>query len=309
MYPSSPHIFEAIVSKPRLDSYKGYFHVKSTDEAIGLYMWNLELATCFGSLLSLFEIALRNNIHSAMSHFYTRGGSVSDHWYDKISASLKPETLSKIAEVRYQGPHKARVLRNPAPGPDEIVSRVSFGFWPGILSVIDKRYAAQIFPKIFPNHPMNANASNWQIDRHRKHALSFIYELNQFRNRIAHHEPLWKFAAVMDTSVRPPRVLVPASSCYADSEARMQRLLGFFDAAVSALNQDFYLDLLQSSWRVRLNYLLSARGFMRYKTLKYKPSPYSITPTEFRQAFPRIVKANRPIRLKRSDASGLFIPD
>lgn len=309
MRPTLTHVFEHVISKPRLDSYKGYFHTKSVDEAIGLYVWNSELSVCFSSLFSFFEITLRNNVHRAMSHFYTRGASISDHWYDRIWQSLKPDTVKKIDDVRYQGPRNRRTLRNPPPSPDEIVSRVSFGFWPGVLSVIDGRYANQIFPVIFSNHPLNANLPGWQVSGTRKNALAFIYEFNSFRNRLAHHEPLWKFPAIIDTSVNPPSVIVPASLNHADSIARFQRLLGLFDEAMGAMNQDFHADLQGSSWRLKIDHLLSARGFARYKALKHHPAPVLLTPAKFRRDFSLIGKRNQPVLVKNAKARGLFIPE
>lgn len=309
MRPALTPVFEHVISKPRLDSYRGYFHTTSVDEAIGLYMWNSELSSCFGALLSFFEIALRNNVHRAMSQFYTRGASSSDHWYDRISASLKASTVSKITEVRQEGPRHARTFRNPAPSPDEIVSRVTFGFWPGVIGTLDPRFADQLFPNIFPHHSLNANPLDWKIRTTRKAALAFIYELNDFRNRLAHHEPLWKFAAIKDTSVSPPVVVVPASNSYSDSSTRFQRLLGHFDSAMEAMNRDFHADLMQSSWRLKLNYLLSDRGFARYRSLKHCPQPSSLTPAEFRRSFRLVVKGNQPVYVKRSNAGGLFIPD
>lgn len=310
MRPIHPHIFEDVISKPRLDSYRGYFQTKSVDEAIGLYMWNSELSAYFSALLSCFEICLRNNTHRVMSQFYSRGVSSSDHWYDQIQKSLKPGTVSKIDDVRYEGPHHSRRLRNPQPGPDEIVSRVSFGFWPGVLSAIDARYADQLLSGIFPNHPLNANQADWKVASTRKGALAFIYELNEFRNRVAHHEPLWKFAAVMDTSVKPAVVVIPASRNQVDSLARFQRLLSFLDSAMAAMNHGFYFDMLNSSWRQKLNYLLSARGLARYKSLKHAPvDNNALTPTEFRRAFKKIVKHNQPVRIRRSNFQGVFIPD
>ena len=43
---SSSTLFEELVSKPRLDSYRQYFRV-GMEEAIGLYIWNMEVASCF----------------------------------------------------------------------------------------------------------------------------------------------------------------------------------------------------------------------------------------------------------------------
>lgn len=307
--PAITPIFEHVISKPRLDSYKGYFKTKSTDEAIGLYIWNNELSACFGVLLSFFEIALRNNTHRAMSQFYTRGTSSSDHWYDKIQGSLKQSTINKIDEVRYEGPRTARKLRNPAPNPDEIVSRVSFGFWPVVLSTINPRYADQIFPKIFPHHPLNATPLDWKVKGVRQNALAFIYELNEFRNRIAHHEPIWKFAAIKNTSIMPHITVMPASRTLADSMVRFQRLLDHLDGAMEAINHGFHAELLQSNWRIKINYLLSGRGVARYRACKHTPAKDSLTPTKFRRDFSSIVKRNQSVRVKRSYTNWLFTPE
>jgi hypothetical protein len=307
MHPTLSQAFEDIISKPRLNSYRCYFNAQSTEEAIGLYMWNNELSACFSALLSFFEIALRNNVHRAMSQFY--GKSNSYHWYDKISGSLKPDTNRKISEIRYYTKKGKQHMRMPAPGPDEIVSRVTFGFWPRVLSVIDKRYSDQIFPNIFPFHPLNINPHDWNVAAKKNSALEFIYELNDFRNRIAHHEPLWKFAAIKDTSNRTPIVIVPASNNIRDSLDRFTRLLNLFDDAIRAMNQDFHTDLLQSSWRKKLDYLLSNRGITRYKDLKHCPAHHHLTPTKFRRKFRLIVKENKPVRVGNSNMKGLFIPE
>lgn len=304
MQPALLHTFEDIISKPRLNSYKHYFNTKSTDEAIGLYMWNCELSSCFSTLFSFFEIALRNNTHNAMSQFYGRSNSY--HWYDK--APLKPEAIKKIDEIRYVG-YRPRTLRSPPPSPDEIVSRVTFGFWPMVFSSIDRRYAGQILPKIFPFHPLNINPLDWNNKAKNKRALAFIYELKDFRNRIAHHEPLWKFAAIKDTSGASPVVIFPASNNLIDSLNRFARLLNFFDDAMRSMNQDFYTDILQSSWRRKLDYLLSDRGVARYKAFKHCPAHHFLTPTVFRKQFKRIVKENKPVYVKKSNMKGVFIPE
>lgn len=309
MRPLLPLAFEQSISKPRLDSYKSYFRTTSVEESIGLYMWNIELSACFNALLSNFEIVLRNNIHRAMSTQYC-GGSASGHWYDlSIKAQLKPETLKKVDDVRYTGHGRKRALRRPAPNPDEIVSRVSFGFWPSILKAIPQAHAHLVFPAIFPNHVLSATPADWGDAAKRKSALAFIYELNEFRNRLAHHEPLWKFGSIYDTSVRPPALLMRASNNHIDSFARFQRLISFLDGAIFSMNQGLHSDLVESSWRTRLNFLLTNGGLARYRTGRYCPADQLLTPTEFRRKFAFVVKENQPVRIGRSQGRGLFIPD
>lgn len=309
MRPQNPLVFEQIISRPRLDSYRGYFHA-STEEAVGLYMWNCRLSACLSTLLSYFEVALRNRIHWSMSGFYSRGTSQSIHWYDTIWGQLKPETTKAIDKIRtIRGPKRVVTPRTPAPSPDEIVSRVTFGFWPAILAVIDQRYADQLLPEIFPSHSLNANPRSWTVGAARKNALAFIYELNEIRNRIAHHEPLWKFSAIKDTSVKPAVVIAAASTNQAESIARFHRLLALLDANLSALNKDLCQDLSTSAWRLELNFLLTSRGIERYKSLRHVPEEASMSPAELRRKFSIVGKRSQPVNIGgRSRFTGVFIP-
>lgn len=307
MRPTLPSTFEDLISKPRLRSYKSYFKTQSIDEAIGLYMWNCELSTCFSALLSFFEVALRNNIHRTMSQFRSRGTSNSYHWYDGsngIIGSLDSSIASQIDDVRHEGYGSKRKLRNPAPTPDEIVSRVSFGFWPGVLSAV-KPWE---LPNVFPFHPLNCNRSNWNDNKKRTVALAPIYEIKDFRNRVAHHEPLWKFSAAEDRT-NNSIVKLPASNNLADSLNRFKRFLSLFDGTMKSMNEDFHYDLVKSGWRQKLDYLLSDRGIARYRTLKYCPSYNPLTPAEFHQEFSLIVSENQPVHVEYSDMKGLFTPE
>jgi hypothetical protein len=310
MRPNNPLIFEQVISKPRLDSYKGYFHA-STEEAVGLYMWNCRISACLSTLISYFEVALRNRIHWSMSDFYSRGANQSIHWYDSIRGQLKPETQRTITKIRsIRGAGGVFITRNPAPSPDEIVSRVTFGFWPSILGVVDRRYADRLLPGIFPNHPLNATPSAWTINATRKSALAFIYELNEMRNRIAHHEPLWKFSAIKDTSVTPAVVIAAASTNQAESVARFHRLLALLDANLSAVNMDLGQDLSKSRWRSELNFLLTSKGVERYKNLRHVPEEASMSPADLRRQFSLVGKGNQPVNIgTRSRFAGVFIPD
>jgi len=308
MLPSVLANFESVISKPRLDSYRGYFQARTLDEAIGLYMWNTELSASFSTLISLFEVALRNQVHRAMSLHYSNGASASIHWYDRIYGSLKPATKSKIEEVRHEWVGRTRRLRNPQPSADEIVSRVSFGFWPGILSTIDRRvnYADKIYPAIFPHHALSATPTDWLDHGNRTAALAFIYELNTFRNRLAHHEPLWKFAALHDQA---GRLTHPSTTTLQGSIARFNRLLSLIDAALQAMTPSFQADLIESSWSKRIKYLLSNRGVLRYRMLNHCPTPTMIEPRDLQRNFHLVVRKNQPVYVRLAGSRGLFLPD
>lgn len=302
MYPQSPALFEAAISKPRLDSYKGYFRA-NIEESVGLYMWNCELTACMGTMLALFEIALRNSIHRELTHYVSLNPTNTKHWYDHLP--FNRNTLEKVRKVREK-------MHPIVPSPDEIVSRVTFGFWPAVLGAIPQGRGVPLYQKMFPHHPLSllpAGTDGWAPTTDRKRALAFVYELNDFRNRIAHHEPLWKFPPVDDKLVNPRVRIYPDSTSEAESLVRLKRIIGFVDAAIHAIEPGLQADMAAASWRRKLNFLLTPRGIVRYRMMKHAPKAITASPTEFRRSFSLLVKANQPVFVKRSFASGIFIPD
>lgn len=302
MHTSSAASFERVVSSPRLDSYRRFFKAITIDEAIGLYLWNGEVSACFASHIAYFEIALRNSVHRAMSCFYSRGQHASCHWYDLIWQKLKASTRQRIIEVRQ------RRTGSP-PGPDEMVASLSFGFWPVVLGNIQGGHAPSIFPAIFPYHPFNDTPTLWRDARTRTNAMSFAFELLAFRNRLAHHEPLWKFGAIKDTSANPPLTLWPATTCQADSLERLRRIQMLFESAIALMDASLHGDLQSASWRQRLDFLLTERGVERFRRRRNKPHPQVLTPHEFRRRFPLLGRANQPIKVRCAGTSGVFVPD
>lgn len=308
MFPPAP-VFEQIISKPRLDSYRGYWKV-SPASAVGLYMWNGEVCAEVSKLLSYFEISLRNNIHREMSlHTSSAAGtgpSASSHWWDTLWVQLKPVTKKKIIEVRQAAGSTVTL------SPDEIVSRLSFGFWPNVLSWIAKQ-RTPLLPRILPAHPLSqAGATpDWWDTNARQAAISEVFELKDIRNRLAHHEPLWKFADVMDTSPpapAPPLLIAAASTDEASTLARFSRLLQLYDRAIHGLSPQLSGYISTSSWRAKLDFLLTPRGLERYKNGCHIPETATISTLALRQQFAAVVRDNRPVRLLDHGGEGIFIP-
>lgn len=329
MLPANSLDFEQLISKPRLDSYRGYFNV-SRDEAIGLYMWNCEVSACWATLLSYLELTLRNRIHRELSLFYSvrnataaaitagqppaaaaalgqSAASTSIHWYDTpgLGGQLPQETRKQVFKVRHTG--HPPVARTPAPTPDEIISRVTFGFWPGVLKSIPTSVANQIFPRIFPSHPLNGPPSGWGVNADRRKALACIYEFNGLRNRLAHIEPLWKFAAFTDPTTTPPTPY-PASVGLADSLARFRWLLQKFDDTVGSISPAFQAEIAASSWRRTMEFLLSPQGVSRYQQRLHCPAPAAVNATDFANAFQMHAAGNQPVLINDPPGRGMFDP-
>lgn len=297
-------VFEQIVSKPRLDSYRGYWRV-GIDAAIGLYMWNGELCGEFSKLLAYLEIALRNSIHREMSLNVSGGATMSTHWWDVVSSQLKPEARKQIQKVRDKAPHIPL-------SPDELVSRLTFGFWPNMLAWIAKQRPT-LPSKILPGHPLSQAGArpNWFSLVARQQAVRQFLEFSDLRNRIAHHEPVWKFSDVLDTSPLPPlpaRLVYAASTDEASTFARFNRLLRLYDQATESLSPALYASIRSSSWRMKLDFLLSPRGVQRYKDCCHIAEQNAIDTQELQERFAAVVERNRPVRVLDDGGEGLFIP-
>ena len=82
---------------------------------------------------------------------------------------------------------KSQLARDrKVPDPNRVVAELSFGFWTGLFG---RAYEGRIWPRllrgVLPHMPRTV--------RVRSHAASRFHDLRHLRNRISHHEPIWKF--------------------------------------------------------------------------------------------------------------------
>lgn len=191
----------AALSAPRLSSYKRFFLVSSDEDAYGIHRWNEALSGFIFKCVSTTEIVLRNRIHEVMSaHYGTAGWVGSRDWYNHIQ--LGPVSVQKIQEVTHicrRG--RPPAPRSPAPTPDDVISRQTFGFWTTIFEAQTDIAGRSIkwpdlFPQIFVGHRQRV-ASYWGVAQ-RDGVLARLKTCNNLRNRIAHHEPLWKWGELKE---------------------------------------------------------------------------------------------------------------
>jgi hypothetical protein len=165
---------DATVSRPRLNTY---LVAAGRDEAraLRLYMWNAAAGEAFHLPLQAVEIALRNRIDSAFRR------SFGQEWWQEpgFLTLLKPRSQQDIQTAI------GRLKRRGLPlDTNQIVATLSFGFW---TSMLDRRF----YPKIWSRHlrdvfPYLPNA----LDRAKVEIR--LRAIADFRNRVAHHEPILK---------------------------------------------------------------------------------------------------------------------
>ncbi len=158
----------------------------SRARALALYEWNAKLSAAFLHDLNHFEVALRNAYDTQLIDATVVGDK---HWTDKTTARrLFPEHLrtnsrtgrsKDINRVPIDKIAQARKAAGPNPSPGKIVAELTFGFWTYMTSDIhEKTLWVPYLHKAFPPN----------TDRAKIH--STLADLREFRNRVAHHEPI-----------------------------------------------------------------------------------------------------------------------
>jgi hypothetical protein len=95
--------------------------------------------------------------------------------------------FSKQAKMSIDGVllnHKTLARKRPA---------LTFGFWTHFFRTLSPVDAPEIVPRIFPFHPFQ-NPKKWGSPVNRHELGSHLQIAYIFRNRVAHHEPLFKFS-------------------------------------------------------------------------------------------------------------------
>ena len=174
---------ESWLSAPR---YKRYLEVADGDDsaALDLYLWNIGLAQAVLRDVSLFEVALRNSYNREIEENFNG----DEHWlFDALSPIRKPILrTNKRGQVndahrinRNIIDHLKAGLRDSAT-PDDIVSNLTLGFWAHMTDRHHERVLwIPILHKVWPK-----GASRSDINTR-------IAQINNVRNRAAHHEHLF----------------------------------------------------------------------------------------------------------------------
>jgi hypothetical protein len=87
---------------------------------------------------------------------------------------------------------KSGLRKIPQPTTDDVIASLTFGFWTNMLRTFTPVQAPHIIPAIFPSHSI-VTPSQWGNKRNREALNMHLRVVNDFRNRVAHHEPLFKF--------------------------------------------------------------------------------------------------------------------
>ena len=172
--------FEHILSAERMSRYLKACGGDSR-KAMTLYRYNLQLSQEMFTVISCFEVALRNAIDMNLS---PRLGN--DWLRDAVTAGgiFTDPLLSKTANIIGHSYNKLQLQNQYTHS--KLLSDMEFGIWKYMFSPLQFRLTGRTLLQIFPNKPRSSKS----LQINQAYIFNELDKVNTIRNRIAHHEPI-----------------------------------------------------------------------------------------------------------------------
>lgn len=162
---------QKLYSVPRMRKYL-IACAGNKQKAMQLYRYNIRLCQRFYGVLNLFEVMLRNAINVHYNAYYSDPDwIVNQADTGRLLADDKDMIRDNEANYRRHG-----IYSN-----DKMVASFTMGFWTFLFTKNNYKRGGKTLLQIFPNKKKGKNQADVYKD------LTLIRE---FRNRIAHHEPI-----------------------------------------------------------------------------------------------------------------------
>lgn len=172
--------FERILSPERMSRYLIACGGDSK-KAMTLYRYNLQLSQEMFTVISCFEVALRNAIDKHLKK------QLGDDWLRNSvlgNGIFTNPILYKTTNVILHSYNKL-VFQNKY-SHSKLLSDMEFGMWKYMFSPLQYRVTGQTLLQIFPNKQRSTPA----LQINQTYIFNELDKINTIRNRIAHHEPI-----------------------------------------------------------------------------------------------------------------------
>lgn len=194
------------ISQHRFATYKSsVFNGASEEECLGIYLWNKQLAGAFLPALQIIEVSLRNAICAAKrrheetlieqsapaADWTALKNRIDDQWFVTVMTERNNRDSWRAVEAA-----KSQLRKDGKPLTTEnLIAKLTFGFW---VSLVNRDYSGgrasylhlwpHLIPEVFPNALDKKQGTPLSVNR----IGSDLRDINTLRNRLSHHEPLWR---------------------------------------------------------------------------------------------------------------------
>lgn len=171
-----------VVSTPRLRYYEQYLNCDTEWKKIGTYFAFQDLSGNFYPLLQMVEVGLRNAINTVATKHYG-----TENWFDHVPTSKK--SCEAVQHAKTKASQECST-----PTAHDVIARLTLGFW---VYMLDVEYRNSNLPSFLWNNNNKQiafpNAKNpWGNDLSVAAIFEELQKLLKLRNRLFHHEPIWK---------------------------------------------------------------------------------------------------------------------
>lgn len=199
---------EATLSSDRLNLYIRAAE-GDKDYALRLYLWNLQLSESLYGPLQTLEVTMRNSMNRELV------ANFGPEWYEPGNPpSFQDNQYERIEKVKRSFSGSREIVSS------DIVANISLGFWTDILyhRVYDQLWNTCLH-RAFPHRAKGTRRST---------IAPMVDEIKTLRNRIAHHEPIWRRPLEDDYRriITIIRWSCPVTADWADSHSRFSEVFG-----------------------------------------------------------------------------------
>ncbi|MEZ4450094.1 MAG: hypothetical protein R3B09_11510 [Nannocystaceae bacterium] len=139
--------------------------------ALGLHVWNTALGAAFLGPLQALEVTVRNALERELARAY------GPAWFDAPRCPLSPLARTIVAEA------KSQLLAQGAPiDAPHVIAGLSFGFW---VALLERRAEMVLWRPTLHRAFPHARLARAPVHQRLDH-------LRRLRNRIVHHEPIFR---------------------------------------------------------------------------------------------------------------------
>ena len=172
--------FEHVVSSERMNRYL-IACGGNTKKSMTLYRLNLRLSQEIFTIVSCFEIALRNAIDYKLVDRFGSDWLRDSIQNGGIFSSNSVGKTKVIIDKSYN-----ELIRNGCYTHSRLLASMEFGVWKYMFSRVQYNATGRCLLGIFPNKPR----STAMIQYNHTYIFNELDKVNSIRNRIAHHEPI-----------------------------------------------------------------------------------------------------------------------
>lgn len=152
-----------------------------TRKAMTLYRYNLQISQEMFTIVSCFEVALRNAIDRKLTD------NLGENW---LRDSILPDgvftepILRKTRDIIAFAHRK--LTQSHSYSHPKLLAEMEFGVWKYMFSPIQYRVTGRNLLAIFPNKPRSSR----EMQYNQTYIFNELDKVNSLRNRIAHHETI-----------------------------------------------------------------------------------------------------------------------